>query len=160
MTPILWIIIAVLFALAFAGLVVPVLPDALLLVAGFIIFHFFIDDRILGVSFWLGTGVIAVFVIAIDYIASGIGARKYGASKWSFIAAPIGIVIFPMFLGPIGILIGPFVMVLLTELLFHKTIGDAIKIGFGTLMGFLGGTFVKGMMMLALVIWFFWMTLV
>lgn len=156
MTVLLWIIVVALFVLAFTGLVVPILPDALLLMAGFIVFHFFINDQVLTASFWWVAGVITAIVITVDYIASGMGAHKYGASKWSFVTAAIGVVVFPLFLGPIGIIVGPFVMVLITELLLKRTVGDALKIGFGTLVGFLGGIFVKGLIMCGLVIWFVW----
>lgn len=156
MTVLLWIAIVALFVLGFAGLVVPVLPDALLLMAGFLVFHFFIDNEVLTASFWWTASVITVIVIAVDYFASGLGAHKYGASKWSLVSAALGIFIFPFFLGPIGILVGPFVAVVVTELLLQKTVAEALKIGFGTLVGFLGGVFVKGLIMLGLIGWFLW----
>lgn len=151
----LWVLVVSLFILAFAGLVVPVLPDALLLMAGFVIYHLFINDQVLTPSFWWVASIITIVVIAIDYIASGLGASKYGASKWSFVTAAIGVVIFPFFIGPLGIIVGPFAMVLLTELLLKKSVGDAVKTGFGTLIGFLSGIFVKGVIMFGLVGWFF-----
>lgn len=156
MTTLLWIVVIVLFILGFTGLIVPVLPDALLLMAGFLVFHFFINDQVLTASFWWTAGIITVAVIAVDYIASGLGAHKYGASKWSLVSAAFGVLIFPFFLGPIGILVGPFVSVVVTELLLEKTMGEALKIGVGSLVGFLGGVLVKGVIMLALVGWFLW----
>lgn len=151
-----WTVVILLFALAFAGLVIPVLPDAPLLIAGFLVFHFFIDNQVLTVPFWWTAGVMSVLVMAADYIASGLGAHKYGSSKWSLVSAALGVLIFPFFLGPVGIIVGPFVMVLLTERLLNKTWSVAFKIGLGTLAGFLGGLLVKGAVMIALVVWFVW----
>lgn len=154
MTILLWTIVVVLFVLGFAGLVVPVLPDTLLLLAGFVVYHFFVDSGPLTPSFWWTSVVVSIVIFAVDYVASGIGARKYGASKWSIVSAMLGLIIFPFVLGPIGILVGPFVMVVLTELLMKKSLDTALKIGFGTLIGFLGGVFVKTLLMVGLVVWF------
>lgn len=158
-TVLLWIVVVVLLVLGFAGLVVPVLPDALLLLVAFLVYHFFINGDVLSASFWWTAAILTVVVIAVDYVASGLGAQKYGASKWSVASAALGVVIFPLILGPIGLIVGPFLAVVVTELLLRKTLVDSLKIGLGTIAGFLGGIFVKGLIMCALVVWFLWRAL-
>lgn len=154
MTIIWWLLIIILFAVAFIGLIVPVIPDGLLLLAGLAVYYFFIDSSTLSVLFWVVAIIVVIFVMAVDYIASAIGAKTYEASKWSVVTSVIGIIVFPLFMGPLGIIVGPFVMVVATELILQKAFSEALKAGVGTLLGFLGGVFVKGMLMTAVIIWF------
>lgn len=101
-----------------------------------------------------------VLLLTVDYIASALVAKKYGASKWSLISATLGLVIFPLFLGPTGIFVGPFVMVVITERMINKSLKEAVKIGIGSLAGFIGGLLVKGVIMSALVVWFLWIAFI
>ncbi|MBD1372930.1 DUF456 domain-containing protein [Hazenella sp. IB182357] len=149
-----WIIIGILFLLAYAGLVAPGLPDAPFILGGFLIYHFFINDTEFGWVFWISMTLITIMLIVIDYISGGVVAKKYGGSTWSMIAAAVGVIVFPFIMGPIGILIGPFVLVLLLELILRKSKEDALKIAFGTVVGFIGGTFVKFFILTAMIIWF------
>lgn len=160
MTVVLWVLVIALCVLGFVGLVVPMLPDILLILTGFLLYHYFIDATTLTAPFWWTVGIFTVLLLAFDYIASALGAKKFGASKWSLISAALGLMIFPFFLGPMGILVGPFVMVMITERICHKSLKKAVKIGFGSLAGFVGGLLVKGMVMLFLVATFLWKVLV
>lgn len=147
-----WILTVLLFILGFVGLILPVLPDAPLLLAGFLVYHFLINSDTLPTSFWVGA-VLITLVVVVDYVAGGIAARTYGGSKWSIPAAILGALVGIAF-GPLGILVGPLVAVFLLELILKKDWQQALRVGYGTLVGFLGGLFVKGLLMGGLLIWF------
>ncbi len=149
-----WILVAVLFILAYAGLILPGLPDAPFVLGGFLVYHFFIDPVELGWSFWVPAVLLVLLLLFVDYIAGGIAAKKYGGSKWSVVAAVAGVLIFPLFLGPIGIIVGPFILVFISELLQNRSSEDAFKIAFSTLVGFLGGVFVKFLVITFMIVWF------
>jgi uncharacterized protein YqgC (DUF456 family) len=54
----------------------------------------------------------------------------------------VGLII-GLFLGPFGIIIGPFIGAVVGELLFRDDIKYALKAGFGSLLGFLTGVGLK-----------------
>lgn len=149
-----WIVILTLFFLAYAGLVLPVLPDYPLALVGFVIYHFFINNENLGWVFWTTAVFVGILLFVIEYIMSGIAVKNKGGSKWGIVGAIIGILIFPFFLGPLGIIIGPFVMVVLVEYAQKKKLNEAMEIGYSTLVGFIGGVFVKFFVITAMICWF------
>lgn len=149
-----WIIIGLLFLLAYAGLILPVLPDYPLVLAGFVVYHFFVNDQELGWFFWTISILIAIVLFLIDYFASSVAVKTKGGSKWGILAAFAGVLIFPFFLGPLGIVVGPFVMVVMVEYAQKKSLNEALEIGYSTLIGFLGGVFVKFLVITGIICWF------
>jgi uncharacterized protein YqgC (DUF456 family) len=148
-----WVVIGILFLLAYAGLFLPALPDVPFILAGFLVYQFLIDNEQLGWFFWSINIVATIGLVLIDYLAGGYAATKVGGSKWSIPAAALGVIIF-MWL-PAGFLIGPIITVFLLELFFmRRTPAAAMKISISTLIGFLGGIVVKFLLMSAMIIWF------
>jgi uncharacterized protein YqgC (DUF456 family) len=93
------------------------------------------------------TLVIALIILALDYIIPAIGTKKFGGTKAGMIGTTIGLLIalfFPI-LGPLGIIIWPFLGALIGELLNKADKKTATKAAFGSFLGFLTGTFLKFM---------------
>lgn len=151
----LWIVMITLFFCGFLGLVFPFLPDIPFLLAGFILYALGINSPSLPVSFWIGAGFITLLSILVDLLAGGIAVKKYGGSPFSVWASIVGALLFSLFLGPLGLIVGAFCLVVLVELFHKKSWQDALSIGFGTLVGFFGGIFVKFLLMVTLLVWFF-----
>jgi uncharacterized protein len=149
-----WILVIILFIAGYLGLLIPVLPDAPLLFVGFLLYHFLIDSHSLNGPFWIAAVIVTLLTILVDYVASGVAARTYGGSRISVWAAVIGAIVFPFLLGPLGILVGPLVAVVVVELIQRKSWEEALRVGWGTLVGFLGGLFFKGILMTGMLIWF------
>ncbi len=122
------------------GSVIPVIPGPLLILAGAFLYAWHSDFQVIT---WTGISVLAFFALfsqALDYLASMVGAKKFGASLWGIIGAFAGGII-GIFLGGLpGVIIGPFLGAFSFEILNGKNINAAIKIGFGTFIGFLAGT--------------------
>ncbi|MFS8514425.1 MAG: DUF456 family protein, partial [Planifilum fulgidum] len=116
-----WILVVILFVAGFAGLLIPVLPDAPLLFVGFLVYHFLIDSDALNWPFWVAAVIVMAVAFLVDYVASGVAARTYGGSRLSVLAAVAGAIIFPFILGPVGILVGPLVAVVIVELIQRKS---------------------------------------
>lgn len=150
-----WGIIILLFILAYLGLIVPALPDAPLMIAGFVIYQFLIDSGQLGFGFWITVLILAILLILVDYVSSSIAVKKFGGNALSVAAAILGVIIFPVVMGPVGVIAGPFLLVFALELVLKKSVTVALRIAYGTLIGFLGGIFAKFIVLTGILIWFF-----
>jgi uncharacterized protein YqgC (DUF456 family) len=154
----LWIVVVALFALSIAGIFLPVLPDTILLWGGFLLYHFFIADPGAGLpaSFWWGMAVFSLLLYGADLLTNMYFVKKYGGSKWSSLAAALGIFLGIFLFPPFGMLILPFLFVIMVELLVQKQpMEKAMKAGVGSLVGFLGSAVVKVVLQLAMIVWFF-----
>ncbi|GAB1528982.1 MULTISPECIES: DUF456 domain-containing protein [Brevibacillus] len=154
----LWVVVVLLFLLSIAGIFLPVLPDTILLWAGFLLYHFFIADPGAGLpaSFWWGMAVLSILLYGADLLTNMYFVKKYGGSKWSSVAAAVGIILGIFVFPPFGMLILPFVFVVLVELMVQKqSMERAVKAGVGSLIGFLGSAVVKVILQVTMIIWFF-----
>lgn len=124
-----------------AGCLLPVLPGPPLTYLGLVVLHFtkFAD---ISKNQFIILGLVAIVVTIIDYIVPIWGTRQFGGSKYGMRGAAVGLVI-GLFLGPPGIILGPFVGAVVGELIFKDDIKYAIKAGFGSLLGFLTGVGLK-----------------
>jgi len=73
----------------------------------------------------------------LDYALPLIGAKRYKASKSGLFGAGLGSFLGVMFFGPMGIVLGPFLGVLLGEIYDKKNILKAIKPAKATILGVL-----------------------
>ena len=91
------------------------------------------------------TLVVALIVVALDYVIPVVGTKKFGGSRSGMIGTTIGLLIaifFPI-LGIFGIIIWPFLGALAGELINNAESDKALKAAFGSFLGFLTGTFLK-----------------
>ncbi|MDO9210561.1 MAG: DUF456 domain-containing protein [Deltaproteobacteria bacterium] len=125
------------------GSVLPFIPGSPLILLGAFIYAWYTDFLVVT---W-GTLVILLLLTVLsqilDYLASILGAKKFGASRWGMSGAFLGGIIGLFSGGILGILIGPFIGALLLELLHGQDLPASLKIGLGTLVGFLGGAIGK-----------------
>ena len=108
---------------------------------GLVVLHFtrFAD---ISKNLFIILAVVAVVVTVIDYVVPIWGTRQFGGSKYGMRGATVGLII-GLFLGPAGIIIGPFIGAVVGELIFKDDIRYALKAGFGSLLGFLTGVGLK-----------------
>lgn len=121
------------------GCIIPVLPGPLLVLLGAFVYAWHTDYMVVS---WAVLGVLAgltLFSQLLDYLASMIGAKKFGAGKWGMAGALVGGVAGLFSAGVLGIIIGPFIGAIVFELAGGKDFRSSLKIGLGTLVGFLGG---------------------
>jgi uncharacterized protein len=150
-----WVLIVLFFIGSFVGIVVPFIPDAILLWGGFLVYQFFLAQHSLPSFFWWGMGAITILLVLSDLLTNMFLVKKYGGSKWGMLASIAGIIIGPLFLGPFGFLLGPFLCVLLFEWLISKDLTLAYKVALSSLAAFFGSIAVKLVLQAVMIIWFF-----
>ena len=128
-----------------AGLILPVLPGAILLYGGVVLIAWAGHFQRIGWPTLVLTGLLAAAIWAADLAASALGAKVSGASRWAVIGATVGLVV-GLFLGPFGIVLGPVVGAAVFEYWQDPDLEKALKAGGGTLLGFLVGSVVKVML--------------
>ncbi|KAA0549400.1 DUF456 family protein [Bacillus sp. BGMRC 2118] len=151
-----WLIIIVLFALAFIGLIYPIIPGLLFLVLGYIAYGLFFTFDSLSIFFWVIQGLFIVLLLVADYLGNILGVKKFGGSKVAEWGSTIGLLIGPFVIPFAGIILGPFLGAILAELIFkRKPIKEAFKVGVGSVLGFLSSTVVKFIIQIVMIIHFF-----
>ena len=149
-------ITVILITVGLLGTVLPFLPGSALILFGAFIYAWYTQFAVVG---WGVLGILIALTImtqVFDYCATMIGAKKYGASSRGIAGAFCGGIIGIFFGGIVGVIIGPFIGAVLGELLGGSTAKDSMKIGFGTLVGFVGGAIGKliiGLTMVGIFLW-------
>jgi uncharacterized protein len=155
-----WIIISILFVVAFVGLVYPIIPSVLFLLAGFLLYGVFFSFEPFSWLFWLIQGLFVVLLFAADYVANLIGIKKYGGSKAGVWGSTIGIIAGPFVIPIFGILIGPFIGAIAAELLVNKrSLSESVKVGVGSVIGFISSVITKTIIQVIMVGYFFMVVL-
>jgi len=123
------------------GCLVPVLPGPPLSFAGILILHF-TSFAVFRPELLLILGIISIVVAVFDYLVPIWGTKKFGGTKYGIRGATIGLLV-GLFLGPPGIIIGPFLGAVTGEMIYKDDFRYAIKAGFGSLIGFMAGIGIK-----------------
>lgn len=149
-TVLLWLLVAALVLVGLAGAVLPALPGVPLVFAGLWLAAWI--DGYAKVGGWtLGVlGVLTLLAMAVDFIATALGAKKVGASRQAIIGAALGTLV-GIFFGLPGLLLGPFVGAVAGEMAVRGRVGQAMNVGVATWMGLLFGTLAKLALSLAMV---------
>ena len=149
-----WVLIIALFILSFVGLIFPIVPSVLVLWGGFLLYQFGIDGEPLSIWFWIGASVLTILMLVADLLASQFFVKKYGGSKWGERMAAIGVIIGSFVYPPFGVILVPFILVFVTELISAKNMRHAFMVAIASLFAFLSSTFAKFIVQLLLIVWF------
>lgn len=149
------LIVVALILVGLVGIVIPVLPGTGLIFSGILLYALYFGIDTVGVVTLVVLGIAAILSIAFDYLASVYGAKKYGASKWGSLGAVLGGLFGFIILNFPGLIFGIFVGAVAGELLVaKKDMEVSLRAGTGALLGFLGGTVLKLILGLAMIITF------
>ena len=129
--------------LGIIGSFLPVLPGPVTGWAGLLLLHLTTivpkDWTFLGITL-----AVSIFIWGIDYIIPAWGTKKFGGSKAGVRGSVLGLIIGILFLGPLGLIIGPFLVAFVGELINdHKNTRKALKAAVGSFIGFLLSTGLK-----------------
>jgi len=124
------------------GCILPILPGPPFSFLGLLLIHFsrFAD---FSVTFLVITAVVAVIVTILDYLVPIWGTKKFGGTKAGQWGATIGMIIGMLFLGPVGLILGPLVGAIIGESINGAKSKNALRAGLGAFIGFLLGVGLK-----------------
>lgn len=147
---------AICLLIGLIGCVAPVLPGVPLSYLGLLLLHW--TDKVqFSWQFLTIWAVIVLVIQVLDFVIPAWGTKKFGGTKWGVWGSTLGLLV-GMFMGPFGIVIGPFVGAVFGELLYfnrhsqttlnnteqhNTTLNRAIRAGFGSFIGLLTGTILK-----------------
>lgn len=148
---------AICLLLGLIGCVAPVLPGVPLSYLGLLLLHF--TDRVqFSWQFLAVWGVVVVVIQILDYFIPAWGTKKFGGTKYGVWGSTIGLFA-GLFMGPLGIVVGPFIGAVLGELIYfnrhpqttlseieqnkNTNFNRALRAGFGSFIGLLTGTLIK-----------------
>ena len=154
----LWSITAVVYILLVVGAVgsfVPVVPGPLLAGAGIFCVKVFAPDFPVSWSLAVASLVVAVLAQLVDFAATWLGAKKFGATWRGVLGAFVG-VIAGMFIPPplFWIFVAPLVFALLFEWMGGASFEAATRAGVGAFIGSVLSSVLKFAMMVFLAAWF------
>ncbi|KAA0560509.1 DUF456 domain-containing protein [Rossellomorea aquimaris] len=151
-----WTIIIVLMILAFVGLIYPILPSVVFLIGSFILYGVFFSFEPFSWLFWTVQVLFVILLFGADYMANLIGVKKFGGTKAGIWGSTIGLLIGPFVIPVIGILIGPFLGAIIGEWVVHRSnLKTAVKVGVGSVVGFISSVVTKGIIQIVMAIYFF-----
>lgn len=125
-----------------AGAVLPALPGLPMVFGGLWLVAW--AESYAHVGAWT-LGVLAlllIFGLILDFVASSLGAKRFGASPHAVGGAFVGTVV-GMFFFPWGLIIGPFAGAMLGEMKARKSLEQAARSGVGTWIGLMLGIVAK-----------------
>jgi uncharacterized protein YqgC (DUF456 family) len=131
---ILWIISAILTVIGLSGLLLPIVPGAPLLFLGLLFGAWAENFRYIGVWTLLILAGMAALTYVVELAAHVLGVRKYGGSRRAMAGAVLGGIV-GLFFGIPGIMLGPFLGAVLGELSLQRSLDQASRAGFGTVVG-------------------------
>lgn len=124
-----------------AGSILPVLPGPPLCYLALLLQQFR-ATKPFSVTFMIIWGVIIAVVILLDYLVPIYGTKKFGGSKYGIWGCTLGFLA-AFWLGPWGIIFGPFIGALIGEYIANKDSKQATRAAIGSFAGFLFGTLIK-----------------
>jgi hypothetical protein len=133
------------------GTVIPGLPGTTLVLGGLVLAAYADSFTRVGWGTLAVLGALTAASFAVEFAATMLGARRVGASKLALLGAALG-TLAGLWLGIVGVLIGPFVGAVSGELLHRKCRNnqspkDALlpagKVGVGAWLGLIVGTLAK-----------------
>ena len=142
MTPLLWLLGAMLVVVGLAGLVVPALPGTALIFIGLVVAAWADDFGRVGVGPLLLIAVLAALSYVAEFGAAALGAQRVGASRRAIVGAVLGTFLGLPF-GFFGVILGPLVGALVGEWTVKRDLWRAGKVGIASWIGFVLGTAAK-----------------
>jgi hypothetical protein len=136
-------LVVVLMGVGILGIFIPFLPDVVFILLGALVYGLYDKFEHVGGWTYVILVVLALLITLVDYLATLVGARKLGATKYGIIGGIIGGVL-GFFGGNIfGTLIGFILGAVIGELLAGRDFKSSLKSGSGAILGILGGSLAK-----------------
>ena len=141
-TVLLWMLAALLVIAGIAGLVLPAIPGAAVIFAGLVLAAWIEDFAYAGAGIFSILAALVILTYAVDFAASVLGAKHFGASRRAMAGAMLGAIL-GIFFGLPGLLLGPFAGAAIGEFSEQRHLGAAGRAGLGATLGLALGVAAK-----------------
>jgi uncharacterized protein YqgC (DUF456 family) len=151
----LFVVVLIIMIVGLAGVILPVLPGIPLIFGAAVLYGILTGFEEISLHLILIFAGLTVFGLLIDYLANYFSVRKMGGGRAGAIGAVIGLMI-GIWFGVVWIIILPFMLAVVFELVAGKQTRQALTAGFGAFVGLLFGgltRFVVGCVMTGLFVW-------
>lgn len=139
---VLWIVLGIILMLTgLAGCILPFLPGPPLCYAALLIQQLQSTPPYTS-DFLLTWAAITIIVTGLDYVIPLYGTKRFGGTKYGMWGCVIGL-IGGLWLGPFGLIAGPFAGAFIGELIGNSRSDHALRAALGSFAGFLLGTLLK-----------------
>lgn len=138
----LWIILGIVLALvAIAGSLLPLLPGPPIGYVALLLQQLRADAPFTTKFMLIWAGIVVVTLV-LDYLIPIWGTKRFGGSKYGVWGCTIGFIA-AFWMGPWGVIIGPFAGAFIGEMIAKKDSRHAFRAAMGAFVGFLLGSFLK-----------------
>jgi uncharacterized protein YqgC (DUF456 family) len=146
----LWLLVVALVGVGVVGVVVPGLPGAILVFAGLALGAWIDGFTRVGLGTLAVLAALTAATYLLDFLATAVGARRFGTSWWGVLGAVLG-TLGGLFFGLPGLVLGPFLGAFAAELLARRDVRQASRAGLGAWLGLLLGTAGRLALVLAMI---------
>lgn len=147
-----WIVAVAFFIVAFIGLVYPIIPSAIFLVGGYLLYGLIVSFDELTWLFWTIQILFVILLFGADTLSNLVGVKKFGGSRAGMWGSTIGLLLGPFMIPVVGIVLGPFLGAIIAELIVSRaSVKQAFYTGIGSLVGFLTSIVTKGLLMIVMI---------
>jgi len=144
MLTVILIVIGLLVALiGLAGCILPVIPGPVVSYLSLLVLSLARGWEPFSLTFLLIMAGAAALMTVLDYFVAAAGAKKYGASSAGVWGSVIGMILGIFLIPPWGILLGAIAGAVIGELAVGKKTGQAIRAGWGVIIGNVVATALK-----------------
>lgn len=146
-----WLLIIVML-IGLAGTVLPFVPGMGLVFAALLIYGLATGWEVVTGGFLFIAGIVMLICFGLDYLASVIGAKKFGATKLGITGALVGTLIGMLLFNIVGMMIGAVIGIIIAELYQKKTVQQSLTAATGVLIGNAVGMAIKFCLALIIII--------
>ena len=139
-----WLLIIagiVLAVIGIVGSVLPLIPGPPIAYAGLLLQQLRTDAPY-STGFLIFWAAVVVVSLVLDYFIPIWGTKKFGGTKYGVWGCTLGFIA-AFWLGPWGIILGPFAGAFIGEMIAQQNSNIALKAALGSFVGFLAGSFLK-----------------
>ncbi|MDG6004288.1 MAG: DUF456 domain-containing protein [Candidatus Brocadia sp.] len=150
------VISLIIMTVGMAGIIIPIIPSTPLIWVGAFIYAISTHFEKVTWTMLLFFALMTIFSVVLENLGNVYGAKKFGATRWGILGSVIGTGAGFFLGGPVGLILGPIVGTIIFEVIGGKDYKGALKSGVGNFVGFLGGSIVKMIIGLVMIVLFVW----
>jgi uncharacterized protein len=124
-----------------AGSLLPLIPGPPIAYLGLLLQQLR-SDKPFDTTFLLIWAGVNILILVLDYLVPLWGTKKYGGSKYGIWGCALGFLL-AFWMGPFGVIIGPFIGAFVGEMIYQQNSKRAFKAATGAFIGFLFGSLLK-----------------